>query len=246
MSDASVGKEKKKGGVGKFIAGFFVILILLVAGFVALLKFDVAGLGTEVIGPQIQDIPFASLILPEMPEEEVVEGEEATTTYETLEQAVEILKVTENLLKEKEEEAEKLNEQLNQLQAEIERLEEFEDGYLEFEADKAAFDQYIVDGTDSSAFASWFESMYPENAASIYEEVVGQQALDEELKSQVARFGEMKADAAAAILTEMAVTRLEMVATIIKHLDADKAADIQGAMDPSLASRIEVYLHPEQ
>ncbi len=245
MSDGSVGK-KKKGGLLKLVVVFLIILLLFLAGFVALLKFDVAGLGTQVIGPKIQDMPFSSLILPEMPQEEVTNGDDETVTYETLEQAVEILKVTENLLKEKEEEAEKLNEQLNQLQAEVERLKEFEDAYLQFEKDKAAFDQYIVDGTDSTAFATWFESMYPENAASIYEEVVGQQALDQELKSQVARFAEMKADAAAAILTEMAVTRLEMVATIIRHLDADKAADIQGAMDPSLASRIEVYLHPEQ
>lgn len=250
MADAAEGKkEKKKGGLGKVIAIFFVILILLVAGFVAALKFDVAGLGTEIIGPQIKDIPFASIILPEMPEEEVFEGEEGagdTVQYETLEQAVEILKVTENLLKEKEEEAEKLNEQLNQQQEEIDRLKEIEDQYLQFEADKAAFDQAIVDGTDSSAFATWYESMYPDNAAAIYATVIGEQADEAAIKAQAARMADMKPDAAAAILTETAVTRLEMVATIIEYLDPDTAGDILGAMDPSLASRILVYLHPEQ
>jgi len=238
--------KKKKGGLGKIIIIFFVVLILLIGGFIALLKFDVAKLGTEVIGPSIKDIPGASLILPEMPVEEViVEGEE-TIGYETLEQAIEILKVTENLLKEKEEEAEKLIEQIDQLQAENERLKIFEANFVDFEADKEAFDSLIVAETDSSAYATWYETIYPDNAASIYAEVVKDQSINAELEDLVQTYGEMKPAQAAAILSEMSGTRLLMVATIIKHLENDAAADILGAMDTALASRVTAYLYPEQ
>ncbi len=243
--DKKKDKDKKKGGIVRIIIIFLIILVVLIGGFIALLKLDVAGLGTKIIGPSIKDIPGASLILPEMPEEEIIEGEESNT-YETLDQAVEILKVTENLLKEKEEEAEKLNEQIVKLQLEIERLKEFETSYLQFETDKANFDQMIVVGTDSNAFSKWYETMNPDNAAKIYADVIGQQSLAEELKDQIDTFSEMKPDEAAAILSETAVTRLEMVATIIKHLEAGDAAKILGAMDSKLASRITVYLHPEE
>ncbi len=239
--------KKKKGGLfKKIIIIFVVVLILFLGGFIALLKFDVAKLGTEVIGPSIKNIPGATLILPEMPEEEViVEGDE-TIRYETMEQATEILKVTENLLKEKEEEAEKLIEQIDQLQKENERLKIFEANFMDFEADKEAFDNLVVAETDSSAFASWYETIYPDNAASIYAEVVKDQVKSDELDDLVATIGEMKPEEAAAVLSEIGGTRLEMVATIIKHLENDASADILGAMDTALASRIMAYLYPEQ
>lgn len=246
MAEQEEGKKKKKGGFLKIIIIFFVVLLLLVAGFIALLKFDVAKLGTEVIGPSIKDIPGATLILPEMPEEEVLEEGEEVIGYETIEQAVEILKVTENLLKEKEEEAEKLIEQIDQLEAENTRLKIFEANFTDFEADKEAFDSYIVAETDSSTFATWYETMYPDNAASIYAEVVKDQAISDELNDLVQTYGEMKPAQAAAILSEMSGTRLEMVATIIKHLENDASADILGAMDTALASRVTAYLYPEE
>jgi flagellar basal body-associated protein FliL len=124
---------KKKGGLVKILLIVLVALLILMGVMIALLKFDVFGLGTKVIGPNIVGIPGASLILPEMPvEEEIVDGEE-NLSYQSLEEAGEILKVTENLLKEKEEEAEKLIEQINQLEKENERLKVFETNFVEFE-----------------------------------------------------------------------------------------------------------------
>jgi len=243
---ADQGSGKKKGGdVVKGIIIFLIILVVLIGGFIALLKFDVAGLGTQIIGPQIQDLPGASLILPDMPVDQV-NGSGDTTQYETLDQAVEVLKVTENLLKEKEKEAETLNEQIASQQTEIDRLKVFETDYLQFEADKQAFDQFIVDNTDSSAFSKWYASMYPDNAATIYEQVVGKEVDEASLKDLVDTYTAMDANAAAAILSEIATTRMEEAAKIIKRLDAEAQANIMAAMDSSFAARISVYLLPEQ
>lgn len=81
----------------KVVMGIVVSLLVLVIGFVALIRFDVAGLGgTEVIGPSLVNVPVLNMILPEMPEEVVDGGEaEATYNFETVEEAIEILKITE-------------------------------------------------------------------------------------------------------------------------------------------------------
>lgn len=238
--------EKKKGGVGKIILGIFLVIFLLLAVFILLLKLDVASLGTKIIGPNIQNIPGASLILPEMPVEETVSLENQTLSYENEEQIIEMLKVTENMLKEKELEAEKLIEQINALQAENDRLKVFEQYYLDYEAQKAEFDSMIVSETDPTLFAQWYEQMNPENAAKIYESLQMTVESTDELDQLVLMYNEMKAEQAAGILSEMSTTRISMVANIIKHLEVDKAAAILGAMETKLASRITAYLYPEE
>ncbi|MBN2221494.1 MAG: hypothetical protein JW708_04745 [Vallitaleaceae bacterium] len=238
-------QAKKKSGFGKVILGIVLALIALIAIFIILLKFDVASLGTEIIGPKIQSIPGASLILPEMPEEVIAE-ENQTLSYDNEEQIIEMLKVTENMLKEKELEAEKLIEQISLLQAENERLKVFEQYYMDYEAQKAEFDNMIVSETDPTLFAKWYEEMNPDTAAKIYESLQSTVEATDELDQLVATYGEMKADQAAGILSEMSTTRIGMVANIIKHLEVDKAAAILGAMDTKLASRITAYLYPEE
>lgn len=247
LAKESKKNSSKKGGFGKVLGLFFGVIIAALIIFVLLLKFDVASLGTKIIGPSIQNIPGASLILPVMPVEEVVDPNavDATQNYETLEQAVEILKVTENTLKEKEKEAEKLIEQINQLQTENLRLKTFEDNYIAFQADKAAFDTLIAEKTDSTTFIEWYQKMNPDNAAKIYGELIVEQKKSQELDNLVATYQVMKAASAATVLEGMASTRLEMVATIISHLDAEQAGKILGAMDPVVASRITAFLYPE-
>jgi flagellar motility protein MotE (MotC chaperone) len=88
--------------------------------------------------------------------------------------------------------------------------------------------------------------MNPDNAAKIYAEIIVVEVVNDELNDLVLTYAEMKPDEAAAVLTKVSETRLEMVAIIIKNLEADEAAKILGAMDSTLASRITAYLYPEQ
>lgn len=223
---------------------FLVIMLILLIGAGALLRFDVFGLGTRIVGPYLVDVPVINLVLPEMPvpEEEETDG----YVFETVEEAVEILKLTEKMLKESDEKADELSEQLTQLTAEVNRLKVFENNQLQFEADKGAFDRLVATSAEDIVYKDWFEKMYPDNAAEIYAEVAMDVALSEEMKELVSIYQNMKADNAASILETMATTKLDQVATIISSVSSDQAAKILGAMAPATAARITTYLSPEQ
>lgn len=222
---------------------FIVIVLILVVGVGAMIRFDVFGLGTQIVGPYIKDVPVLNLILPEMPEEE---GATEAYNFQTVEEAVEILKLTEKMLKESGEEAEKISEQLTQLTAEVERLKVFEDNQLQFEADKAAFDQAIADAADPVDYKEWFETIYPENAADIYGEVIQDVAVSEDYQGVISIYEAMKPDAAASILEGMATTKLADVTDILKALQPDQSASILSAMDPTTAAKITTFMSPEE
>jgi flagellar motility protein MotE (MotC chaperone) len=184
------------------------------------------------------------MILPEMPEE--TEEDTATYNFETVEEAIEVLKITENMLKESGQEAEKLSEQITQLTAEVDRLKVFEGNQLQFEADKQTFDNLVASNAEAIVFKDWFEKMNPQNAADIYAQVIEEVKYDEDLKGLVNIYQSMKPAQAAGILEDMTVTQLDLVASIIKNLSADQSADVLGAMEPATAAKITTYLSPQQ
>lgn len=223
------------------LAGLIVVILLVL---VLLLKLDVGGLGSEIIGPKIKNIPYAKVILPPMPEP--VNKELEKYDFDTTDQAVEVLKNTEDSLKEKEKEVEKLNEEMNQLMKENERLKVFEENQLQFEKDKEEFDSSVVSMTSDKEFISWYEKIDPKNAAKIYEESIKNVADEEELKKLVAMYQEMKAANAAPILEDMTRTRIQMVSAILSKLDPKQAGDILGAMTKKTASKLTSYMYPQE
>ncbi len=86
--------------------------------------------------------------------------------------------------------------------------------------------------------------MNPDNAAMIYAEVVDEVAYLEELKGTIDIYQNMKPAQAATVLEGMSLTKLDQVATIIKGVSADQAADILGLMDPDVAAKITSYIYP--
>lgn len=233
---------KKKGGVVKVIVGIIVVILIVVIVFGAVVKFDVAGLGTNVFAPILKNIPIVNMILPEI--EAVEEGEEVEYNFETVEEAVEILKLTEKMLKEKDEEAEKVSEELTQLTAEVERLKIFESNQVQFGLDKVAFDEQIVESSEAIIYNEWFEKMNPENAAEIYAETIKEVAYGKELEGMINIYQDMKPAQAASVLEGMSVTRLDQVATIIKGVSASQAGKILGLMEPDVAAKITSYIYP--
>jgi len=236
--------EGKKGGALRIIIVLVVVVLILIIGAGAMIKFDVFGLGTGVVGPVLKDVPVLNMILPEMPEEVAGDGTEAYN-FETIDEAVEILKLTEKMLMESGQEAEKLSEQLNQLTAEVERLKVFENNQRQFEQDKTDFDALVATTPEGIVYKDWFEKIYPENAARLYEQVVGDVAVSDEMKAVIDIYENMKADEAATILESLAVTKLDQVTTIIKSLSSEQAAKILGAMEASTAGKITTYMSPQ-
>lgn len=240
-------KKKKKNG---FI--FPLIFLLLIIGLVSAIKFDIGGISTNIVGPKIKNLPGASLILPASVINATTsaitttDGAISSYNFATVDEAVQILKVTENMLKEKEKEAETLNEQLKLLQSENDRLKVFETNQVAFEQDKVAFDEFIASSATPKDFSTWFAKMNPETAAKVYAETIQTQAVTDELLKLVNMYQDMKPALAAPILEEMSTTRIEMVSNILKNLDSTQAGSILGQMTSKTASKLTAYMYPQQ
>ena len=234
--------EDRENNIMKIVGGILVGLLVLAIALAALIKFDVGGLGTTVIGPVIKDVPVLNMILPEMPE--ISEEDVEAYNFETVEEAVEILKITEKMLMEKSEEAENIGEQLSDLTAEVERLRIFEANQVQFQEDKAQFDELLATTPAAIVYTEWFEKMYPENAVALYESMIGDVVFDETLKETVDIYQNMKPAQAAPVLESMSVTQMDQVAAIIKGVSPDQAAKIMGLMEPRTAARITSYIYP--
>ncbi|MCF8018467.1 MAG: hypothetical protein K9L62_03590 [Vallitaleaceae bacterium] len=235
--------EDRENNIMKIVGGILVGLLVLAIALAALIKFDVGGLGTTVIGPVIKDVPVLNMILPKMPE--VSEEDVEAYNFETVEEAVEILKITEKMLMEKSEEAENIGEQLSDLTAEVERLRIFEANQVQFQEDKAQFDELLATTPAAIVYTEWFEKMYPENAVALYESMIGEVVFDETLKETVDIYQNMKPAQAAPVLESMSITQMDQVAAIIKGVSPDQAAKIMGLMEPRTAARITSYIYPE-
>lgn len=238
--------EKKEKDSGMKILGPLIVLILVaLIAFVLLVKFDVAGLGTKVIGPKIEKVPVLNLILPKMPEETIEVVDTTGYVFETVDQAVQRLKATEILLKEKEKEAEKLYEDINLLNTEIERLKIFELGQVQFEQDKDELDQLIANNADPEAFMAYVEKVYPDNALKVYESLVQEKQYSQEIINLTNMYQDMKPANAAAILEETAQSNVEMVSQMLLKLEPSQAGNILAAMDPTVANKISKYMFPD-
>lgn len=242
---AVVEEEKKSGGAGGLIV--LVIIILMLGGFVALVKFDVFGLGTNVLGPSLKDVPVLNLILPEMPEEEVdADVVEIVYTFETVEEAIEIIKERDKRVKELEEMVENNSEANTALEEEVARLKVFEDNQVAFEADKLAFDQLVAEQADPASYMTYVEGAYPETALSIYEQFAKDSVMDEDIQKNADMYGSMKAKEAATIMEITHLSDMEMVSEILQAMDTTKAGSILAAMDPTIADRISRYMYPNE
>lgn len=244
-------KEKKKGGLIIWLIIFILVLLLLLGSFLALLRFNVLGLGT-MLAPTLRPYPLSEWYLP-APEEtgEVVLDPETgepivPPVEESPEEVKEILKLTEAELKKTQDEKELLLKELHALKSENEKLQIFKEKQLQFEEEKRKFDSYILEKSDETGFAAWYEIMNPDNAARLYQQSKANLALQKELEELTKVYQDMKPKPAAKILEQMSGTRLEMVAMLIKNMDANQAGKVLAEMDPKAAARITTYLYPEE
>ncbi len=232
--------EHKKVNVGLISLA---LAFLIIGVFIALVKLDVGGLGSRILGPSLKNVPVINMILPKMPEA----SEEAVASYNfaSIDEAVERLKATEILLKEKEKEAEKLNETIKQNKTEIDRLKIFETSQLQFAKDKEEFDRLVAQQADKEAYMKYVEETYPESALKIYGELIKEKAINDEVEKIAKMFQEMKPKNAAAILEETIAKDIDMAAEVLFKLDSAQSGAVLAAMDPIIADKISRYMYPE-
>lgn len=232
--------EEKEGVFSKLLTLFIVLFIVLIwlAIFALLIKYDVGGFGSTVLRPLLKDVPVVSEILPEVSDDQI--AEENGYPYKNLQEAMERINELERVLATEKGSNKGNANYLAQLKAEVERLKTFEENQLQFQAEKDKFDKEIVFGSKAPSteeYKKYYELIDPENAAEIYRQIVEQNTLEKRYIEQAEMYKSMKPEEAATILNGMSGD-LELVAKILLHMKTKEAGAILAKMDSNMAAKI--------
>jgi len=232
-------KEEKKGTLSKVV--ILLIMIFVIMGIIAIFYFNVGDVKGKVVNPTLKKIPIINNLV--NIKEEVKEEFEDDSREDLI---IKVKNLNEQL-ESNQKKIDELNIQSNNYLVEIERLKKFEDEYKSFLKDKEEFDKYIATSDKSpskEAFVDYYNEIYPKNADKIYREVILEIADNENLKKYTDTYQQMDSINAAAILTELSVTDMELVITILNNVDSNKRSEILGGMSAKIASRITKRMAP--
>lgn len=242
-------EEEKKSNKLVIILVTVLIILIWLAIFVLLVKLDVGGFGSKVLRPVLKDVPVINKILPDASNEEI--GMDSKYPYTTLPEAIARIEELENENLALNEAAATDAETIASLTSEVARLTPFETYQKNYEELKRQFDEQVVFGNDYTGnyaadpetYKTWYESIDPENAAAIYQQVLEKQASSQIITDLAATYSKMKAAQAASILEEMTGDE-EKVASILASMSVAKAADILQNMTSIYAAKITLLMYP--
>lgn len=240
---AGKGREQKNeqgNAGGKVMTVMMILLIVLIwlAILALLIKFDVGGIGNEVLRPVLKDIPVINRILPEVSDEQL--AEENGYPFKNLTEAMEYIKKLEI-------EADKLREENDdyasrqlEMQKEIDSLRHYEEEQEAFAERVEAFDREVVyndKAPSTDEYLKWYEGMYPNNAANIYTELLERKLVEESLKKYADYLTSMEPGEAAGILSQYP-SDIDLICKLLDCMKKVQVADILREMDELFAARI--------
>lgn len=240
----------EESSIGGKIAVFFVTLIIFLiwlAIIVLLIKWDVGGFGSGVLGPVLKDVPYVNRILPDSVTEEQA-TEDAAYMFDSMEDAVNRIKELEVQLAQAQNTQTSDAEYIAQLEGQAAELAKYRQEEAQFEAEKQKFYEEVVFGEsapDIKEYMAFYESIDPANAEIIYRQVAQQQAVNAELEEYVKTYSQMKPKEAAAIFNTM-TNDLQLVADILTNMDAQSRANILGKMDSETAAKVTEIMQPSE
>lgn len=230
-------KEKEGGSRIVSVIIVFVIIIVWLAIFAVLIKFDVGGFGSGVLYPVLKDVPVVNKILPAVSDEDADIGAQYTSLAEAQQKIDELEKKLEAY-----ETGNTANtDYITELENEVANLKVYKDNQEAFEQRVLEFDKNVVFGDeapDIEEYKAYYEQISPENAQIIYERVIEQYRYDEKIKVQAETYGKMEAASAASILQEMTSGDLDLVVGILSEMSSSKSSAILAAMDVDAAAQI--------
>lgn len=240
--------EQEDESVGSKIAVFFVTLIIILiwlAIIALLIKWDVGGFGSTVLGPVLKNVPYVNRILPdEVLQEESTEN--SAYAFDSIEDAVDKIKELEIQLAEAQNASSSEAQYISDLEAQASELARYKQEEAEFEAEKEKFYEEVVfsdAAPDIEEYRAYYESIDPANAEMIYRQVMEQTEEEEEIEEYVKTYSSMKPKEAAAIFDTM-TNNLQLVADILMNMDAQSRADILGKMNSETAAKVTKIMEP--
>lgn len=246
-NDGMEGQEAEEKKKSKFVTIAVVVLVILIwlGVFLLLIKFDVGNFGSSVLRPVFKDVPVINKILPEATDEELANQ----YPYKSLGEAISYIKELELQLQQYQESDTDNSEKIAELEAEIARLQIFELNQQEFEEIKGKFYEEVVFGENALDYENYkvfYESIDPENAERIYQQVVNQIQIDEMYKDFAKTYSSMDAKNAASIFAEMSGD-LDIVVGIMNAMSAADRGEIMAELsniDPVFAAKVTKLLRP--
>lgn len=239
--------DDESGKSGKLVSILVAILIIAIwlVIFALLIKMNVGGIGS-MLRPYLKNVPVINQILPAATDEEV--KEETGNRYKNLSEAVDRIKELEAQLDQYTNDGNASSQTISELKAEIARLKVFEENAGRYQELKDKFDKDVV-YTDNAPsidnYKTWYESIDPENAAQIYEQVVKDLQYSQQVKDWAETYSKMDAKNAAAILEEM-TGDTDLVSDILLCMTSKQRAAILAEMDPVFAAKLTVIMYPEK
>lgn len=230
--------EKKSGGMGCLIG--IIIILALVAGIVAVFYFNVGGMNEKVLYPTLRKVGLFESMIPDETKTEPY----ADYTTEMFVTEIESLKDDINGYKGQ---IKTNNADIETKDKEIERLKVFEDERVKFKEEKDVFDQNVVYNDSAPSlndYIQYYERMYPENAAKLYKEALGDVQSSQELMTFLKTYESMDSKKSSKILSEMVKTDFDLAVKILKGLKVATRAKILEEMGPDEAARVTKRLAP--
>lgn len=229
---------KKEGNKVLTTLIVFLIILIWLAVFGALIKLDIGGFGSGILSPVLRDVPIINKILPETTDLQA--AQDKSNEYKSLSQAVAKIKELEQTIDNMNQTATNRSDTIAQLKAEIKRLKVYEKNQTTFEKEKKEFDKNVVftDAAPSiSEYKKYYEEIDPTNAAEIYRQVVEQLKYSDAIQEKADIYKSMDPAAAAKILETM-TGDVDSVAKILLSMKPKQSAAIMAEMDSVVAAKI--------
>lgn len=238
-------EEGESNGMVTFLATLFIVILWL-AVICVIIKLDIGGFGSSVLKPLLEDVPVINLILPGASLTETTDPE-SYGGYTNLRDAVDQIKALELEIDRLQTVSRTKDEQIELLTAEVLRLREFEEKQVEFQRIRTEFYEevvYAANGPGPEEYKKYFESMDPTSAEFIYRQVIIQLQESAEVQNYASAYSQMKPKQAAAIFEQME-DNLQLVARILKTMNAESRGSILGVMDAEIAAKLTKIMDPE-
>ncbi|MEG1459194.1 MAG: hypothetical protein RSA52_04650 [Acetivibrio sp.] len=232
-------QEEKKTGTGNKIVSILIALVIVIiwlAIFALLIKTDIGGFGSNVLAPVLKDVPIINRILPGNSVYQDLEG----VRYKNLDEAMIKIKELEDQIASMSSTGSANTDYITDLETENARLKVFEQEQSDFAKRVADFDEKVVFGDHAPTieeYKTYYEQINPENAATLYQQVVEQMQVDKKIIDQGTRFVNMDPATAAQVL-EVMTGDLDLVCKILETMKPDKSAAIMQEMTPEYAAKI--------
>lgn len=238
-------EETESNGLVTFLATLFIVILWL-AVVCIIIKLDIGGFGSNVLTPLLEDVPVINKILPGVSITETT-NPESYGGYTNLRDAVEQIKTLELENDRLSTAAKTKDEQIELLSDEIRRLREFEEKQVEFQRIRSQFYEEVIyaeKGPGPEEYKKYYEEMDPTTAEFIYRQVVVGLQESQEIQDYAMTYSQMKPKQAAGIFENME-DDLELVARILKAMNAESRGAILGAMKAEIAAKVTKIMDPE-